>query len=83
MDENLQCLYSTVYKGYFLTGGHLHDDVILLLLPSPSGFCFLVQIAKERTKCALVLVVRRRHRANGLSSSETQGQIVGTRLGKD
>ena len=49
MDENLQCLFSTVYKGYFLTGGHLHDDVILLLLPSkrlpsPSGFCFLVQI---------------------------------------
>ena len=44
MDENLQFLYSTVYNGYFLTGGHLHDDVILLLLPSPSGFCFLVQV---------------------------------------
>ena len=44
MDENLQFPYSTVYKDYFLTGGHLHDDVILLLLPNPSGFCFLVQI---------------------------------------
>ena len=44
MDENLQFLYSTIYKGYFSTRGHLHDDVILLLLPSPSGFCFLVEI---------------------------------------
>ena len=44
MDENLQFLYSTVYKDYFSTGDHLHDDVILLLLSSPSGFCFLVQI---------------------------------------
>ena len=61
--------------------GHLHDDIINYYDQNPSGFSFLVQITafivkislalpnlnmKRKTKRILVVVVKWRHRANGL-----------------
>ena len=71
--------------------GQLHDVVILLQLPESSVCCFLVQIKpivlltsveltnlnnKAKTKWTLVVVVKHRHRENGLFLAELQLVLI-------